>query len=454
MTIHNLKKKCLSLILLCILCSAILLGCGIKETTQHEKEQPGTDAETETKILTDQELAQWTAYVNARENNGFLLSFYDRPQQIDLGELFYSGCGLDQEELSPEETKEYLELTEMEEIYTDVIRITGEQIESVLKQRLGLTPADMEKPLEWCYLAASDAYVVQHGDTNAQNFTCISGTQTGNQVILDCLSGMTGETCRVTLKLPDGKDIWMFVSNKALSTAAFDDGSFISDAAYQDVVSRLGEENALQLRTFAENYQEWLPAEDDIAPGVMNFAVYDLDGDGQPELMHAQIQGTGLYACNFFYQADVENGQVHELNQQTPEDGFALEIAQTKAYTDQQGKIFYMASDYGRAGAQFSSCTDGYYYLENGTVISKAIRSYTLEYNEKEEETYTYYLIDQEKPVTKSEWEAASRAFLDGKTTADSSICWKDLPVEEIAEKTARDWFLLLAESLEEAFPN
>ena len=31
--------------------------------------------------------------------------------------------------------------------------------------------------------------------------------------------------------------------------------------------------------------------------------------DGQLELMCALVQGTGLYACNRFYQAEVENGK-------------------------------------------------------------------------------------------------------------------------------------------------
>ena len=237
------KKKNITIWLLCAFCVTVLLGCGngvveiqndntaaptetsdskVAVEIQQESiveltETVTSDAVAETVALTEQELAQWTDYVNSRENNAFLLSYYDEPKQIDLNELFYTGCGLDMEKLTDEEVQEYLEWAEMDEIFTDITRVTGKQVASVLKSRLGLTMEDMEKPLEWCYLSNSDAYVMQHGDTNAQNFTCIAGSQMGNQVVLDCLSEMTGEICRVTLQLPENSEIWMFVSNEAIT---------------------------------------------------------------------------------------------------------------------------------------------------------------------------------------------------------------------------------------------
>lgn len=229
----------------------------------------------------------------------------------------------------------------------------------------------------------------------------------------------------------------------------FEDSIFISDEVYMDAVSSLGEENALQLRTFAENYQQWVPEEGEIFLGATGFAICDLDGDGHLELLRTQVQGTGLYAVNSFYQADVDNGQVYELEQQTSPEELAFEIGgQTEVYTDQEGSVFYMAADYGKAGLQFSSCTEGYYYLKNKTIISEKIRSYTLEYDEMGKGTYTYYLSGQEMPVTESEWAAARQTFLENKTLMDSAICWRELYGEEITAKKVQGWFLLLAESL------
>ncbi len=481
MIICRRKKKSISILLLCAFCAAVLWGCDSRtvetqnDNTVETTETSATDAVAETMTLTEQELAQWTNYVNRGENNAFLLSHYDEPNQIDLNELFYTGCGLDMEELTDKEVQEYLEYTEMDEIYTDVTRITGEQIASVLKQRLGLTMEDMEQPLEWCYLVNSDVYVMQHGDSNSQNFTCIAGSRTGNQVVLDCLSQMTEEICRVTLELPENSEIWMFVSNKAVMDELaetdnsesngygenLEDSIFISAEAYMEVYDRLGEENAQQLRVFAENFERWLPEEGATAGETLGIAVYDLDKDGRLELMCTLVQGTGLYACNAFYHADVENGELLELDQKTSPIELSFEIEQTSssegwanAYEDGQGRILYMSSDYGRAGIWSASCTEGYYYLENEEVISVPIRSYVLEYNENEEEIYTYYLSDGDTPVEKEEWEKAVQNFQMGKHPLDVSVCWKDLYETEINEKKVLGWFLLLAESLDGAVFN
>ena len=91
------------------------------------------------------------------------------------------------EALSDKEVQEYLEWAEMDEVQTDFTRITGEQVASVLKLRLGLPMEDMEQPLEWCYLTDSDVYVMQHGDTNAQNFNCYFGCCYGDMFVRPCV---------------------------------------------------------------------------------------------------------------------------------------------------------------------------------------------------------------------------------------------------------------------------
>ena len=479
MMLFRQKRKYIIVLLLCTFCIAVFAGCSNSaddplnndtvDTTENTAESPAPENTPEPVVLTEQELAQWTDYVNSRENNAFLLSYYDEPSTIDLNELFYTGCGLDMENLSDKEVQEYLAWAGADEVYTEFTRLTGEQIASVLKLRLGLTLEDMAQPFEWCYLAESDAYVMQHGDTNTQNFTCIAGIQTGNQVVLDCLSQMTGSVCRVTLVLPENSEIWMFVSNKAVTgeitntddsdisndNEAFEDSIFISDEAYNDVYYRLGAQNAEQLRVFAENYDRFLPEEGMLAGGSLGIAVCDLDRDGQLELMCTFVQGSLLFSWNVFFHADVENGQLIELDL-TPSPGdLAFEIEHplfseewANAYQDDQGRILYIAADYARLGMQLSFRTDGYYYLENEEVVSVPLRSYLLELNEEGEETCTYFLPGSDSPVTKEDWENAGKAFLNGKTALDVSICWKDVYETEISEKKVLGWFLLLAESL------
>lgn len=163
--------------------------------------------------LERRELQEWSHYINRMDKNGFLLSYYDMPTEVDLNELFYSGCGVNQKELSDKEVEQYLEISGMEEIYTDCIRLTTRDIASVLRNGLGLETEDMKKPLEWVYLEDSECYVTQHGDTNAIRFTCTSGYRQGKNIILNCASGPMD--CRVTLKNVEG-DTWHFVSNEKI----------------------------------------------------------------------------------------------------------------------------------------------------------------------------------------------------------------------------------------------
>lgn len=486
MLFRGRKNYVIMLLLLCAFCIAVFAGCSNEadkplnnntvDTTENPMEDPAESPAPENNaepvVLTEQELAQWTDYVNSRENNAFLLSFYDEPSQINLNELFYTGCGLEMENLSDKEVQEYLTWAGADEVYTEFTRLTGEQIASVLKLRLGLTLKDMAQPFEWCYLTDSDAYVMQHGDTNAQNFTCIAGIQTGNQVVLDCLSQMTGSVCRVTLVLPENSEIWMFVSNEVVASErmdtddsdisneneSFEDSIFISDEVYNDVYDRLGAQGTEQLRVFAENYDRFLPEEGMLAGGSLGIAVYDLDRDGQLELMCTFVQGSLLFSWNVFFHADVENGQLIELDLIPSPADLAFEIEHplfseewANAYQDEQGRILYIAADYARLGMQASFRTDGYYYVEGEKVVSVPLRSYLLELNEDGEETYTYYLPDSDIPVEKEEWENAAQSFLTGKTPLDVSVCWKDVYEAEISEKKVLGWFLLLAESLDGA---
>lgn len=117
------------------------------------------------------------------------------------------GCGSRAVEIQIDNTADEAE-TFASEAVAEIVALT--------EQELAETVVLTEQPLEWCYLTDSDAYVMQHGDTNAQNFTCIAGNRTGNQMVLDCLSEMTGLICRVTLELPENSEIWMFVSNVAV----------------------------------------------------------------------------------------------------------------------------------------------------------------------------------------------------------------------------------------------
>lgn len=126
--------------------------------------------------LTEQELQQFSDYVNQNENYGFLMSVYDTPADIDLDELFYSGAGIETERADDEEIAAYLKETGYEELYTDFTHLTSLQIDTFLQEKTGLSYSQMNHPLTWVYLPEYDTYYWEHGDTNYQSFRCIAGS--------------------------------------------------------------------------------------------------------------------------------------------------------------------------------------------------------------------------------------------------------------------------------------
>lgn len=184
----------------------------LEETEAVKKEQESQvleeEMEMEERELTNEELREFTRWINQGNNYGnygFLLSEYTRPEDVDLDQALYTGAGVDTTPLSEEEEKAYLEVTGDEEIYTDCTRMTTDEINGVLEEKLGLGLDDMTNKLDWVYLHDTDAWVWQHGDTNYMNFTCVSGKQIGKDTFeLSCVPGdenyMPYPSSRLTLK--------------------------------------------------------------------------------------------------------------------------------------------------------------------------------------------------------------------------------------------------------------
>lgn len=188
-----MRKRYVKIVAMGILFCLMFGACGIGAsgeaaednadyTTNTEKQAEGTAENAAVKkdgaerSLTKEELQRFTDYVNQNENYGFLMSVYDTPADIVLDELFYSGAGMDTERVDDEEIAAYLKETGDEELYTDLTRLTGLQIDTFLQEKTGLSYNQMNRPLTWIYLPKYDAYYWEHGDTNYQSFRCIAGS--------------------------------------------------------------------------------------------------------------------------------------------------------------------------------------------------------------------------------------------------------------------------------------
>lgn len=124
--------------------------------------------------MTQEEKDFFTEFMNSTENNGFLNSEYTAATDVNLAEVFYNGAGVSAHSLTAEEEAAYEEATGWE-IYTDVERLTTEEIDRFLLRKTGYSYAEMNTPLAWTYLAQYDVYVSDHGDTNWKEYRCIGG---------------------------------------------------------------------------------------------------------------------------------------------------------------------------------------------------------------------------------------------------------------------------------------
>ena len=202
------------------------------DTAEKKADSEETTAETsEARDLTTEELRSFTDWIQRAENYGFLLSEYRDPKDADLGEIFYSGAGIATEPLTDAERQEYLEVSGREDIDTDCVRLTTEQINRVLIKRLGYTLDEMSQELPWFYLEKAKVWVTEHGDTNYVNFTCVSGRELSAGVYeLECVPGDASyrpyvHSCHLTLQ-EKGED-YRILSN------VFDDSLTYSRSIYR-----------------------------------------------------------------------------------------------------------------------------------------------------------------------------------------------------------------------------
>ena len=120
--------------------------------------------------MTEDELRGFEEYLNRTDNYGFLMSDYQSPEYINLNEVFYSGAGLEQSPLTEEERDMYLKTVGQPELYTDLVRLSTEQMDGFLTEKTGLSLDRMKSGLEWIYLAPFDRYYSEHGDTNMRRY--------------------------------------------------------------------------------------------------------------------------------------------------------------------------------------------------------------------------------------------------------------------------------------------
>ena len=127
-------------------------------------------------------------YLNEDSSYGFLLSSYETPAEIDLNQVFYSGAGFAQEELTDKEKELLLDRIPQTEIRTPVVKVTDEQIEELLSSKAGIAYEDSAHPLDqkdgWARIRRTGAWYALRGDTNRKYIQCTDAWEQENTIIV------------------------------------------------------------------------------------------------------------------------------------------------------------------------------------------------------------------------------------------------------------------------------
>lgn len=190
----------------------------------------------------------------------------------------------------------------------------------------------------------------------------------------------------------------------------------------------IAEDILSQLEVFAETFEEW--KYQDMGPYACSYAVYDLDRDGQPELLTKVVAGSGLYSENHFYQVNERGDGICELKQQYYYNNaeFDLDYLEFPAYVDQEGTIYYSARDVEKSGYLYCYYTDGFFYLKDGAIHNEAVRISCYDGNLPEGEQNIYYSYGQEETVIdEAEWERLYSDYTAGMTEKKVKFPWFQL---------------------------
>lgn len=207
-----MKKICRYLLL--TFCIIFLYGCGNAEEKELQNMDANTEKSPEQIVLSEEEKSFFTEFIRKHENYGFLLSEYDRPEDVDLDMVLYGGAGFG-EQIPEEEIPLYLAKTKQTAIETDCIKLPKQSVEEFVQRKLGIGLNGLAIAFNWTYIEESDSYYHEAGDTNYASFSCSGGFRQNDTYTIsftpeDDWGSLLYECETVLVKTEDG---YRFVSN-------------------------------------------------------------------------------------------------------------------------------------------------------------------------------------------------------------------------------------------------
>lgn len=193
-----------------------------------EEGQPGKkelDIPEDGRRLTEEELEEYTEWIQDISNYGFLLSDWEDPAQINLYQVFYNGAGVAREG-TEEEKRAYMERNDQPEIYTDFIAMDQAEVDAVLLEKVGLTYEQLvekgSRGMEDAYYTETDSFCLERGDTNYIPFACTGGVaeESDGIVTLYCEGDDWVRLCEVKVETTSGHR--RFLSNHIVEGSILD----------------------------------------------------------------------------------------------------------------------------------------------------------------------------------------------------------------------------------------
>lgn len=163
--------------------------------------------------LSDEEKEKITAFLNDKENNGFVdeMNIYSSIEDCDLNLVFYNSG------FTPVkgEEEDYLKIVGLEEQHTDIFKVTTVEAQKTYFKTTGkhITKEELKNRLSnWIYMEKYDAFYSMHGDTNYDPKEI--GSSTVNEMgeyVLGLYNANGYKSSTVTLRA--NGDNYIFISN-------------------------------------------------------------------------------------------------------------------------------------------------------------------------------------------------------------------------------------------------
>ena len=165
--------------------------------------------------LSEKELVAIEAFLNDKENNGFVaFNEYDCPEEVSLHDALYD-IGVRHGDWTEEEIVAYMNATgqtNREEAFLRVIfRHDRAKTEALLQNKLGISITLTVDNMHMRYIEELDAFFDAHTDSGYRPVHPLCGWTEGGLYVVDYEIGYSGDAGRVTLKPTE--DGYQFVSN-------------------------------------------------------------------------------------------------------------------------------------------------------------------------------------------------------------------------------------------------